>query len=77
MLVDLVIEGFTERNHIFLALLITILFARIEPELHVIKKLTGEKNGIKTLKMTPLVRYKAGFCLGILGLPEDLNSRCD
>jgi hypothetical protein len=77
MPVDLVIEGFTERDHIFLALLITILFARIEPELHLIKKVTGEKNGIKTLKMTTFVRYKAAFCLGIFGLPEDSNSRCD
>lgn len=38
MLVNLVIEGFTERNDVSLAPVIMILFAGIEPELHAIKK---------------------------------------
>lgn len=38
MLVNLVIKGFTQRDHVSFALVIMILFAGIEPELHVIEK---------------------------------------
>lgn len=38
MLINLVIEGFTQRDHVSFSPVSMIVFAGIEPELHVIKK---------------------------------------
>lgn len=38
MLVNLTIEGLAQRDHVSFALVIVLLFAGIEPELHVIEK---------------------------------------
>lgn len=59
MLVNLVIEGFAQRDHVAFAPVTMILLAGIEPELHLIKK----------VEAMPVNEARAGWL--IFGAEED------